>query len=148
VFRMIDPPSVQERQCLLDREEQSLDVDGERLVEVLLADRPERGQHRDAGVGEQDVEAALLLLHPGIEPVEVREVGDIALHARDVLADLLDRFLEFRLPAAGDEDVGTLGDEPPRPLRGARASPMPLLPPVMTATFPCSFFAMGLLRCP
>jgi hypothetical protein len=28
------------------------------------------------------------------------------------------------------------------------ARPMPLLPPVMTATFPSSFFDMGLLRCP
>src|SRR5262249_56339060 len=36
-----------------------------------------------------------------------------ALHAGDVAADLPDRCIEFRLPAAGDEDVGALGDEPP-----------------------------------
>jgi hypothetical protein len=32
--------------------------------------------------------------------------------------------------------------------RRAVARPMPLLPPVMTATFPSSFFDMGLLLCP
>src|SRR5262249_37557475 len=46
-------------------------------------------------------------------PVEVREVGDVALHAGDVLADLPDRFIELRLAASGDEDVGAFGDEPP-----------------------------------
>src|SRR5262249_57938937 len=55
---------------------------------------------------------ALLLLHRGEQPVEVREVRDVALHAGDVPADLHYRFLEFRLPASGDEDVGALGDEP------------------------------------
>jgi hypothetical protein len=58
-----------------------------------------------------------------------------------VLADLPDRLIEFRLAASGDEDVGALGDEP----LWALARPMPLLPPVMTATFPSSFFDMGLL---
>src|SRR5262249_44072327 len=88
-------------------------VDGEELVEVLLADRPERGQRQEAGVGEQDVESAVPLLHRGEQPVEVREVGDVARHAGDVLADLPDRLIEFRLAAAGDEDVGALRDEAP-----------------------------------
>jgi hypothetical protein len=35
------------------------------------------------------------------------------LHAGGVLADLPDRFIELRLSAAGDEDVGALGDEAP-----------------------------------
>src|SRR5262249_32784538 len=103
----------EERQRLLHGEEQRLDVDGEELVEVLLADRPERGQRQEAGIGEQHVEAALLLLDGGEQPVEVREVRDVALHAGGVLADLPDRLIEFGLAASGDEDVGTLGDEPP-----------------------------------
>ena len=94
-------------------EEQPLDVDGEELIEVLLADRPERGDRCDAGVGEQDVEAPFLLLHRGVQTVEVREVRDVALHAGVVPADSRYRFIEFRLPASGDEDVGALGDEPP-----------------------------------
>jgi hypothetical protein len=74
---------------------------------------PRGGQRRDTGVGEQDVEAALLLLHRGEQPVEVREVRDVALHAGDVPADLRYRCIELRLPASGDEDVGALGDEAP-----------------------------------
>src|SRR5262249_21003571 len=46
-------------------------------------------------------------------PVEVRQVRDVALHAGDVPADSSYRFLEFRLAASGDEDVGTFGDEAP-----------------------------------
>src|SRR5262249_43062302 len=84
----------------------------EDLVEVLLGDRPEWTQRRDAGVGEQYVQVALLLLHRGEQLVEVREVRDVAPHAGDVPADLPDRLIEFRLAASGDEDVGALGDEP------------------------------------
>src|SRR5262249_31409221 len=47
------------------------------------------------------------------QPVEVREVRDVALHPGDVPADLRHRCIEFRLPVSGDEDVGTLGDEAP-----------------------------------
>ena len=38
---------------------------------------------------------------------------DVARHAADVLAHLRDRLIEFRLAAAGDEDVSALGDKPP-----------------------------------
>src|SRR5262245_49479373 len=107
------PAGREERQRLLHGEEQPLDVDGEELVEVLLADRPERGQRQEAGVGEQDVEAALLPLHGRQQPVQIRRVGDVARHAGDVLADLPDRFVQLLLAASGDEDVGALGDEPP-----------------------------------
>src|SRR5262249_41157770 len=103
----------EERQRLLHGEEYSFDVDVEQVVEVVLRDRPERGQRQEAGVGEQDVDATLLPFHRGEQPVEVREVGDVARHAGDVLADLPDRLIEFRLAAAGDEDVGPLGDKPP-----------------------------------
>src|SRR5262249_2333073 len=79
---------------------------------MLLGDLSERGQRHDAGVGKQDVKAALLPLDAGEQPVEVREVRDVALHAGDVLADLPDRFVKLRLSAAGDEDVGAFRDEP------------------------------------
>ena len=54
-----------------------------------------------------------------------------------------DRFVQPRLAASGDEDVGALGDESPG---GGQADAA--VAPVMTATFPSSFFDMGLLRCP
>src|SRR5262249_41865328 len=39
--------------------------------------------------------------------------GATARHAGDVPADLPDRFVQLRLAASGDEDVGAFGDEPP-----------------------------------
>jgi hypothetical protein len=62
---------------------------------------------------EQDVEAALLALHCGEQPVEVCQVRDVALHAADVLAHLRYRLIEFRPAAAGDEDLSALGGKVP-----------------------------------
>src|SRR5882762_6010362 len=61
-----------------------------------------------AGVGEEDVDPALLLLDDRVEPVEVLELGDVALHARDVTADLLQRCAQLCLATTGDEDVRAL----------------------------------------
>jgi hypothetical protein len=74
---------------------------------------PSGGDRQDAGVGEQDVEAAPLLFHRAEQPVEVCQVPDVAPHAGDVFADLPDRFVQLRLAAGGVEDVDALGDEPP-----------------------------------
>ena len=110
---------------------------------MFLGDRPERGQCHDASVGEQDVEAALLLFDGGEQAVEVRQVRDVALHASGVFADLPDCFIGIRLSAAGDEDTAAFRDEP---AGGGQADAA--VAPVMTATFPSSFFDMRLLRCP
>ena len=49
-----------------------------------------------------------MLLHDVIEPVEVGEAGDVALHADRAMADRLHRRVEFFLTAAGDEHLGAL----------------------------------------
>src|SRR6516165_8672895 len=64
------------------------------------------------GRGRLGVEVAVLLLGGGEQPVEVREVRDVPLDTSDVLPDVPDRLIELRLAAAGDVDVGALGDEP------------------------------------
>jgi hypothetical protein len=50
-----------QRQCALNREERALDVDIELLVEVFLLNLSQRSELTDAGIGEEDVEFALLL---------------------------------------------------------------------------------------
>ena len=117
---MIERAVGQQGQRLLHREQQPLDVDVERPVEVLLGDLPERRELAAARVGEEDVDAALLLLDHRVEPVEIREVGDVALDAGGPRADQLHRRVELGLPAAGDEDVSALGGEP---LRGGEPDP-------------------------
>ena len=63
------------------------------------------------GVGEEDVEAALLLFDRVEEAVQVGEVADIAANGGDVAANLLYSSVKFRLTAAGDEDIGAFRDE-------------------------------------
>src|SRR6266481_2041471 len=102
----------EERQGLLHREEESLDVDAEGPVEVRLGDRPERRELAGSGVGEEDVDAALFLLHHGVQAIEVGELRDVALDGGGVRADLPRRHVELGLTAPGDEDVSALLGEP------------------------------------
>jgi hypothetical protein len=74
-----------------------------------------------------------LLRNRRVEPVQVRQVGHVALNAADVGADGIDGVIEFLPAATGDEDVGTLCHEQ---LRRGEADTGGA--PVMTATFPSS----------
>src|SRR5262249_24832165 len=113
------------------------------LVEVLLGDLSQQGQCRDARVGEQYVDAALLLLHFGEQPVEVR--GFETSPCTPVTC----------LPICVTASSSSICRRPvmktcapSAPSRRAAARPMPLFPRVMTATLPSSLFAMGLILCP
>jgi hypothetical protein len=101
---------------------------------VLLGDRSKSGNFSGACVGEQNVDLAFLLLHGGVQSVEIGQLRDVTLDAGDILADLPGREVELALTAAGDEDVSLLGGES---LGGGEANTT--VPPVMTATLPSSF---------
>src|SRR5262245_18840408 len=81
-------------------------MDVEERIIVLLSNLAERGKLRDAGVGEDDVEPALLALDLGEEAIEVAEVRHVSPDAGHISSDLLDRRRRLRLTAPGDEDVG------------------------------------------
>ena len=81
---MIDPPSRNSGSAFWTVKSSPLTLMSKILVEVLLGDRPERGELAAAGVGEQDVDPPVLLLDRRVEPVEVGQVRDVALHADDV----------------------------------------------------------------
>jgi hypothetical protein len=66
----------------------------------------------DRGVGEHDVQAPSTVGHRGVEPVAIPWLTAITLHTGDVLADFLDRRIEFGLTPSVDEDVRALLDEP------------------------------------
>src|SRR5262249_8834559 len=96
----------QQRQRLLHREQHALHVDVEDRVVELLSDRAQGRQLRDAGIGEDNVEPALLPLDPGEEAIEVAEVRHVSLDAGHIASDLRDRRRRRGLTAPGDEDVG------------------------------------------
>jgi hypothetical protein len=75
------------------------------------------------------------LLHCREQPVEIFHLGDVTLHSGDILADLLDRGVEFGLTAAGDEDVGAVFDEA---LGGGQANAA--VPAGDNCNFPSRFF--------
>jgi hypothetical protein len=101
-----------ERQRLLNREQESLHIGVERLVEVLLGDLSQWGELAATGVGEQHVHPPVLLLHRCVEPVEIGQVGHVAADPDHPAADLLDRGVQLGLAAAGDDHLGPLCREP------------------------------------
>ena len=44
----------------------------------------------DAGVGKKDIDVAFLLLHRGIQPIQICEICHVTLKTGDVFADLFD----------------------------------------------------------
>ena len=79
---------------------------------MLLRDRSKGDHPSAAGVGERNVNPALLLLHRGVRPIEICQLRDVTLNAGDILADLSDRDIELALTAAGDEDMPPFGAKP------------------------------------
>ena len=79
---------------------------------MLLCDFADPCDVDDRGVGEHDVQAPSTVGHRGVEPVAIPWLTAITLHAGDVLADFLDRRIEFGLSPSVDEDVRALLDEP------------------------------------
>jgi hypothetical protein len=102
---MIDPPFVKSGNAFCTVKSTPLTLTSNRLSKWSSVIDPSGANAKKPGVREQDVEASLLPLYGGEQPVEVREVRDVAWHSSDVLADLLHRLIEFRLAAAGDEDI-------------------------------------------
>ena len=59
----------------------------ESLVVVGFGDRTEGREFAEAGVGEENVDAAFLLFHRGVKAIEISEICDVALDGGDVFAD-------------------------------------------------------------
>jgi hypothetical protein len=78
---------------------------------MLFADSPKRNKFADAGVGENNIDSAFHLGDLLVKTIKVTHLGNVPLNARNIAADCLHGFVEFLLPSAGNEDIGTLFDE-------------------------------------
>src|SRR5262249_47141367 len=85
----------------------------ERVVE-LLGDRAQGRKLRDTGIGEDDVEPALLALNLGEQAIEIVKVRHVSLDAGHISPDLLHRRSQLGLTAPRDEDVGAFAHKPLR----------------------------------
>ena len=84
-----------------------------------------------ACIGKDNVNAPLILCNLRVEPVKVLQVGNIPLDGRDILSNFRNGSIELFLSPPSDVYVC-----PSLTNCSAVANPIPLLPPVMTATFP------------
>src|SRR5882724_9571630 len=64
-----------QRKSLLHREQDALDVDVEGGVEMLFGDGAEGDEIAEAGVGEDEVEASLVVADLRVDPVKVGKLG-------------------------------------------------------------------------
>src|SRR5580700_5395904 len=105
-----------------------------------LSSRCERCDCPRARVREENVDVTMFLFHDGIEPVQIFQARNVAHDRRNVCLDRGCGLLQLFLSSSCDHDVA-----PSSTKRLAVAKPIPLLPPVMTATLPSSFF---MIFCP
>src|SRR6266404_8305326 len=78
---------------------------------MLFGDGPKGNKFANAGVGENNIDSPLHLRDGLVKTIKVSQLGNISLNSRNVGANCLHGLVEFLLPAARDEDIGTLFDE-------------------------------------
>src|SRR2546422_3494055 len=96
----------QQRKRLSHREKHAFHVAVEQRVVVLLGNAVQGSEPRAAGIGEHDIELALLALDLGEQPIEIAEVRHVSSYAGYISSDFLYRPSQLRLTAPRDEDVG------------------------------------------
>lgn len=103
---------------------------GTRLIPQLVKD----GLLRKASIRHDDVDDTLFGLYGRGDTVEVVKVCCVCLNGGYILPNQWLRFVQFRLSPAGMNTYALSATN-----RCVIASPMPLFPPVITATFPFNF---------
>src|SRR5260370_11956236 len=78
---------------------------------MLFGDRPKGNKFANTGVGENNIYSPLHLRDRLVKTIEVSQLGNVSLNARNVAADCLHGLVKFLRAAARDEDIGSLFDE-------------------------------------
>src|SRR5260370_31528318 len=78
---------------------------------MLFGDGRKGNRFGNGGVGENNIDSTVHLSDGLVETIKVSQLGNASLNSRNVAADCPHGLVEFLLPAARDEDIGTLFDE-------------------------------------
>src|SRR5882724_12396905 len=78
---------------------------------MLCGDGRNGNKFANAGVGEDNIDSPLHLGDGLVQTIKVSQLGNVSLNSTNVGADCIHGLVEFLLPAARDEDIGTLFDE-------------------------------------
>ena len=92
-FRMIEASSFSSDRALY-REEQPFNIGVEVQIEKLFVYPLNWPRLRNACIGEEHVNLAVLLPHGIVEPIEIGQIGNVALHGSDVPSNFGDRSIE------------------------------------------------------
>jgi hypothetical protein len=105
----ITPAAVpQQGQRLLHGEDHVLDVGVERIVVLLFRNGAERQESAAAGVSENGIELAHLLVDLGLQTVLVGCIGSVGPDSRHISADRSHRLVQFALTPSCDVDICAL----------------------------------------
>ena len=111
---MIEPPSLSSGSAFWTVNRVPFHIDGEGSVELVFGNLSERGELAPARVGEQDVDCSGLVPHHCEKPVEIAQIGNVALDAAGLAPGLGDRGVKLRSAPACQEDVSALSRKPLR----------------------------------
>src|SRR5258705_13272708 len=78
---------------------------------MLFGDGRKGNKFGTAGVGENNIDSPLHIRDGFVETIKGSQLGNVSLNSRNSAADCIHGLVEFLLPAARDEDIGTLLDE-------------------------------------
>src|SRR5258708_26763267 len=78
---------------------------------MLFGDGPKGNKFANAGVRENNIDSPLHVRDGLVKTINVSQLGDVSLNARNIAADCLHRLVEFLLAAASSEDICTLLDD-------------------------------------
>ena len=102
---------------------------------MLFGYGPKGSKFANTGVGKNDIDSPLQLRDRVVETVEIGQIGNVSLNARNIAADCLYSLVEFFL---GDGPVMKTY-APSFTNSFAVANPIPSVPPVMRAILSLSF---------
>src|SRR5580700_9941961 len=78
---------------------------------MFLCDCTQRSKTSASSVGENDIEIPFLFLDDGIEPIQIRQVRDVSLDAKDISAEAFYGGIKFSLPPASDDHLSAFAEK-------------------------------------
>src|SRR5262245_19289343 len=101
----------QQRQRLLNREDDALNIDVEGRVIQILGNRTERRVPRKSGVREYNIQPFLISFDLSEQTIKISEIRHVPSHGDYIFSDLFYRSSQFRLAAARYDYVRAFVDE-------------------------------------
>ena len=96
--RMMEPPSFKSGKAFCTVKSAPFTLMSNSLSKKFLGDAPQRREFAKTGIGENDIESALLP-----DDLQVGKFGYVSLNAGNVARDRLHGLIEFLLATAGDD---------------------------------------------